>query len=160
MAVRFFLKIDDIKGESTDAKHKDEIDVESYSWGITQTGGFAPGGGGGAGKASFADFSFTMPPSIASPLLFLSCAQGKHLEEAVLTARTSGKAGLDFYKLTFADVLVSSFQESGDAGADGVSESVSFNFQKIKVEYRRRSAKGGLEPPVDAGWDLKQNKSI
>ena len=38
-AVDYFLKFDGIKGESTDAKHKDEIDIESWSWGETHTRG-------------------------------------------------------------------------------------------------------------------------
>ena len=37
-AVDYFIKFDGIKGESADAKHKDEIDVESWSWGETHSG--------------------------------------------------------------------------------------------------------------------------
>jgi type VI secretion system secreted protein Hcp len=33
MAVDMFLKIDGIPGESTDASHRDEIDLLSYTWG-------------------------------------------------------------------------------------------------------------------------------
>ncbi|HUL67278.1 MAG TPA: type VI secretion system tube protein Hcp, partial [Burkholderiaceae bacterium] len=47
------LKLGDIKGESTDDKHKDEIDVESWSWGASNPGSMARGGGGGTGKVSF-----------------------------------------------------------------------------------------------------------
>jgi type VI secretion system secreted protein Hcp len=158
VAVRFFLKIDDIKGESKDSKHKDEIEVESYSWGVSQTGSQGPGGGGGAGKANFSDFSFTMPQSVASPVLMLSCASGKHLKEALLTARRSGKAGLDYYKLTFHDIIISSFQEGGSSGGAEVTESCSFNFSKMEMEFRPRNAKGALGSPVKVGWDLTSNK--
>ena len=41
MAVDYFLKIDGIDGESNDSKHKGSIDVESWSWGETQTGAHA-----------------------------------------------------------------------------------------------------------------------
>jgi type VI secretion system secreted protein Hcp len=51
-AVDYFLKIDGIQGESKADRHKDEIDIESLSWGETQSGIFAVGGGGGAGKVS------------------------------------------------------------------------------------------------------------
>ena len=34
----YFIKFDGIKGESADAKHKDEIDIESWSWGETHPG--------------------------------------------------------------------------------------------------------------------------
>ena len=37
-AVDYFIKFDGIKGESADVKHKDEIDVESWSWGETNAG--------------------------------------------------------------------------------------------------------------------------
>ena len=57
MAVDMFVKIGDIKGESKDDKHKEEIDVLSWSWGVSQSGTMSSGGGGGAGKANFDDFS-------------------------------------------------------------------------------------------------------
>ena len=49
-AVDVFLKLDGIKGESTDDRHKDEIVIESWSLGATNTGSHSVGGGGGAGK--------------------------------------------------------------------------------------------------------------
>ena len=59
-AVDYFLKLDGIQGESKADKHSDEIDVLSFSWGETQSGTFAVGGGGGSGKVSMQDFHFTM----------------------------------------------------------------------------------------------------
>src|SRR5688572_14489207 len=90
-AVDYFLKIDGVDGESTDDKHKGEIDVESFSWGVTQTGTFSHGGGGGAGKVALQDFHFTMKVSKASPTLFLACASGQHYKTATVIGRsTSG----------------------------------------------------------------------
>ena len=60
MAADIFAKIGDIKGESLDNKHKDEVEVLSYSWGVTNTAHIPSGGGGGVGKATFQVFpSFT-----------------------------------------------------------------------------------------------------
>jgi type VI secretion system secreted protein Hcp len=158
VAVRFFLRIDDIKGESKDAKHKDEIEVESYSWGVTQSGSVDPGAGGGAGKAQFSDFSFTMPQSVASPVLMLACASGKHLKEAVLTVSASDKVGTDHLKIKFHDLIISSYHVGASSGDDAVRESVSFTYSKMEMEYRPRTAKGELGSPVTAGWDLKSGK--
>jgi type VI secretion system secreted protein Hcp len=160
VAIELFLKIDGIKGESADSKHKDEIDVESISWGLNQSTPVGGGGGGGAGKATFHDFSFIAVQSVASPLLMLSCASGKHLKEAVLTARRSGKAGLDFYKISFTDVTVSSVQESGSEGGNAITESVSFSFAKVRAEYSRVNQKGVLGPPVTFGWNVGANKKL
>src|SRR6058998_3948725 len=74
MAYDSFLKIEGIKGESLDSKHKDEIEVLSFSWGATQPGAF--GGGGGTGKVSAQDFSFVVKIDKSSPLLFKHLATG------------------------------------------------------------------------------------
>ena len=103
-AVDYFLKIDGIQGESRDDRHKDEIDIESFSWGETQSGTFAVGGGGGAGKVSMQDFHFTMPVNKASPALFLACAQGDHIKNAILTCRKAGRDQREFMKVTMNDV--------------------------------------------------------
>ena len=90
-AVDLFLKIDGIQGESKDAKHANEIDVDAFSWGETNVVSNA-GGGRGAGKVAMQDFHFTKRLDTASPMLFLACASGKHFPKAVLTARKAGQA--------------------------------------------------------------------
>ena len=158
MAARAFLKIDGIKGESTDAKHAGEIDVEAFSWGLSHSGSGGVGGGGEAGKVSLSDFSFVTRSTTASPQLVLACASGKHLKEAVFTARRAGAAAVEFLKITFTDVLISSYQESG--GDDVPGDSVSFNFAKIKFEFTPTGAKGTPGARVSAGWDQKANKKF
>ena len=157
MATDFFLKIDTIPGESKDAKHKDEIDVLSWSWGASQTGGFAYGGGGGAGKVSMQDFHFTMRVNKSTPKLILACANGQHIPKAVLTIRKAGKEQQEFLKYTFSDLLISSYQTGGSDGMDIPTESVSFNYSKMEVEYKEQDQKGGLVGTVKAHWDMKTN---
>ena len=79
MAFDAFLKLDGIPGESNDKSHPNEIEIESYSWGVSNSGSLGSGGGGGAGKASFTDMNFTAPASAAGPLLAAACATGKHI---------------------------------------------------------------------------------
>ena len=105
MAVDYFLKIDGVPGESADAKHKGEIQLESFSWGETGSGGAGAGGGGGAGKVQMQDLVVTMVVSKASPKLMLACATGKHHKDAVLTARRAGKAQQEFLVFKFKDVV-------------------------------------------------------
>ena len=91
-AVDYFIKFDGIKGESADAKHKDEIDVESWSWGETHAGAASSGGGGGAGKVSMQDFHFVMRLNRASPGLMKACATGQHIKMATLSAARPARA--------------------------------------------------------------------
>ena len=155
-----FLKLDGIPGESTDAKHKDEIEILSFSWGVSNSGSFAHGGGGGAGKASFQDFNFMSRLQKSSPKLWLSCATGQHIKSAVLTLRKAGgeTGGAEFYKVTLTDVLVSSFQESGSQGGDDVPfDSFSLNYAKIRTDYTLVNQKGQLGGTTSAEFDLVKN---
>jgi type VI secretion system secreted protein Hcp len=158
-AVDYFLKIDGIQGESKADRHKDEIDIESFSWGETQSGTFAVGGGGGAGKVSMQDFHFTMRVNKASPTLFLACAQGDHIKNAILTCRKAGEKQQEFMKVTMSDCLVSSFQIGGHGGGDVTpTDQVSLNFAKIEFEYKQYDATGKLISPIKHWFDLRSVK--
>ena len=157
----WFLKIDTIKGESTDDQHKDEIEVMSFSWGVTQTGTFAAGGGGGAGKAQFQDLHFMSNTSKASPQLMLACASGRHLKYATLTGRKAGDNKdnkQEFMHVKIEDVLISSYQNSGSGS--GATDASSLNFAKIEFSFTPQNATGGSGTPVTTGWDLKANKAV
>jgi type VI secretion system secreted protein Hcp len=159
-AVDYFLKLDGIKGESADAKHKEEIDIESWSWGLTQTGSHATGGGGGAGKVSMQDFHFVMKLNKASPSLMQSCATGQHIKLGTLTARKAGKDQQEFLTIKLTDVLVSSYQTGGSEGSDVPFDSVALNFSKVEVEYKQQGKDGTPGPGAKFGFDLKSNKSV
>jgi type VI secretion system secreted protein Hcp len=160
MAVDYFLKIDGVPGESMDHKHKDEIQLESFSWGEQQEGSHAAGGGGGAGKVRMQDFHFVMKVNKASPKLFLTCATGEHIKKAVLTCRKAGKEQQEFLIWTFTDLLVSSYQTSGSNADVLPTDQVSLNFTKIEVEYKVQNADGTLGAALKAGYDLKLNKAV
>ena len=160
-AVDYFLKIDGIEGESQDAKHKGEIDVESWSMGATNSGTMQFGGGGGAGKVAMQDFHFVMKHNKSSPKLMLACASGEHIKKAVLTCRKAGKEQQEFLKVTLSDIIVSSFQTGGSAGSDIIPmDQISLNFAKVEKEYKEQKADGTLGGAVKAGWDLKQNQKV
>ena len=159
--VDYFLKIDGIPGESADAKHKGEIDVESWSWGESQGGTMAFGGGGGAGKVQMQDFHFVMKVNKATPKLLIACATGEHIKKAELTCRKAGKEQQEFLKYTFSDVLISSYQTGGASSGSVIpNDQISFNYAKIEVEYKEQKADGSLGGPVKVGYDLKANKKV
>lgn len=162
MAVDMFLKLDGINGESRDSKHKGEIEIESFSWGASNSGSaaHAGGAGGGAGKVSMQDFSFVTRVSKASPQLFLACASGQHIRSGLLTVRRAGERQEEFLKVTMSDVLVSSWKQEGTAGDDALTDQVSMNFAKVKIDYYEQSPSGGLGEVTSAGWDVKANVKL
>jgi len=159
-AVDYFLKIDGIPGESQDSKHKDEIQILSFSFGASQAGTMAFGGGGGAGKVQMQDFHFMMNVNKASPKLFLSCSTGEHIKSALLTCRKAGKEQVEYLKVTFSDLLVSSYQTNGDGASNHLPvDSIALNFAKIEWDYKVQDAQGKLVPGAKVGYDLKQMKA-
>ena len=160
-AVDYFLKIEGIEGESTDHKHKNEIQLESWSWGASNMGTHHSGGGGGAGKVAMQDFHFVMKHSKASPKLMLACATGEHLKKAVLVCRKAGKDQQEFLKITMTDCLVSSYQTGGSSHSDVIpTDQVSMNFAKIEKEYKEQKADGSLGGATKAGYDVKANTKV
>jgi len=156
MAVDMFLKLDGIKGESKDHKHKEEIHIESYSWGMNQTGAHGVGGGGGAGKVSVHDISITKFVDKASAALLLHCASGKHIKEGLVTVRKAGDKPVEYLKIKMTDILVSGVQHAGH-GSELITENLSLNFAKFHVEYQEQKEDGSGTPGGEMGWDIKAN---
>lgn len=132
MAVDMFLKIDGFDGGSISHKHKGEIELLSFSWGITNTA-TTTGGGGGAGKPTVSDFSIVKQLDTNSPKLFEMCCQGERISDVLVTLVNKEK-GQEFYKIKLTDVLISSYQTGGGNNGGVVPlESVSFNFANVDL---------------------------
>lgn len=147
MAVDIFLKLDGIEGESRDNKHKGEIELESFSWGASNSGSVNEGGGGGAGKVTFQDFSFTAKVGIQSPQLFRALAQGERIRNGILTVNHGGQT--ETMVIMLRDILISGYKETvaaadlvvpcdrddqGKNNNNAPMESVSLNFTKIEFK--------------------------
>ncbi len=158
MAVDMFLKIADIPGESADDKHKKEIDVLAWSWGMSQSGSAHMGGGAGSGKVSVQDLSFTKYIDASSHSLLLKCCTGEHIKEATLVVRKAGKEPLEYIKITLNDLLISAVSTGGSGGEDRLTENVTLNFAKFKYEYTPQKPDGTGDAPKTAAWDIPANK--
>ncbi len=154
MAVDVFLKIATVKGESKDDKHKDEIDVLSWSWGVAQTGS-GLGGGKGAGKANFSDLSFMHAVDKSTPVLMKACAMGDHYDTATLVSRKAGKGQQDYLIIKMKEVFITSVQPSGSS--EHPMESVSISFGHVDLEYKPQKEDGTLDAGVHFIYDLKKN---
>lgn len=158
MAVDFFMKMDGIAGESKDSAHNGEIDVLAWSWGLSQSGTFHVGGGGGAGKVNIQDLSFTKWIDIASPLLALACCNGEHIPEATLVCRKAGKDPLEYLIITMKKVMVTSLSTGGSGGEDRLTENVTLNFAEVEVKYTEQDEKGAGSKDKTYKWNVETNK--
>jgi type VI secretion system secreted protein Hcp len=157
MAIDTHIKFDGVEGESTDAAHKGEIDVLSWSWGVSNAGASPGGGGSGTGRATPADLNILHIYDKASPILAKKCAQGVHFPTVVLTSRKAGEGQKDFLKITMKEVFISSVAPSAGGGGD-IVESVAMRYGQIDFSYKPQTASGGLGSEVKFGWNVKTSK--
>lgn len=149
-----------IDGESTDAQHPKEIDVFSFSFGVSNPGTVIGGGGTGAGKPNFSEITISKSLDKASPMLYLAVAQNTHLSQAILTVTKSGTTGkdIDYYRITLTNPVVTSIQTSGSAGGQP-TESLTLAFEKIQWDYVPQNPDGSLGTVVTATWNLLANSA-
>jgi type VI secretion system secreted protein Hcp len=153
-----FIKIDGIKGEAQDKAHVAEIDVLAWSWGGSQSGTAHVGGGQGSGKVNVQDLSFTKYVDSASCALFFKMCKGEHIKDASLVVRkAAGDKPLEYLKLKMEDIIVTNVSTGGSGGEDRLTENVSLNFSKFKMEYFVQDEKGVGKSAGEVGWDIAAN---
>ncbi len=150
-------------GETTDDayKAKKAFEIYSFSWGASNPVAIgSSSSGAGAGKVSISSFNVMKKTDSASPSLFVNCCKGQHFTGAHVVLRKAGGTALEYLKYDFDEVFVESVQWSGSSGGDDTpTESVSFAFGKVSIEYEPQSAKGGKGNKVTGVWDLRANVS-
>ena len=158
-----FLKLDGIPGESQDDKHKEWIELHSFSMGIVQTAGGqrSTTGAATAGRCDHMDLSIVKNLDKTTPKLNLFCCNGTHIKKIELElCRATGDKQL-YYKITMGDCIITGVRPGGSAkGGDTLPvEEVSFNYGDIEWEYTQTDHKTGKPSgKVASKWSLVQNK--
>ena len=149
-AGKMFLKLEGIKGESSDKRHAGDFEISSFSFGAGNTQ--AHGGGGGAGKTSFSSFTITKALDKASPLLQKAALTGQHYKEAVIYfGRKSSKGQPDYLEVKLDNVLISSYQTGGHSGGGGVTEKLVLDGIKGEATFINGNAKSNVSLKIEPG---------
>ncbi|MCF5667019.1 MULTISPECIES: Hcp family type VI secretion system effector [Pseudomonas fluorescens group] len=162
MTTDMFLKLGDIKGESRDQAHRDEIDISRWGWRMTQSGSMHSGTGGGAGKVDMANIAIEKSLDKSSPNLMMACATGKHYPEArIVVRKAGGDSSVEYLVITLKEVMVASYDTRAAATNDVLTEEISLNFAKVDVSYQPQKADGGKDGgPIRFGWSIRENIKI
>src|SRR5579872_334882 len=155
MANDIFLKIGDIRGESQADEHKGEIDILSWAFGMSNTTNLK--GPGVHGRASVRDLRLTKYIDAASADLWLGCCLGTVFDKAKLTLRTAGGKPLDTVVIEFEQIAVSMVDTSGGGGETRMTETITLNFAKFKMDYSKVVGDKG-EKAGNMSYDIPQNK--
>ena len=132
-----------ISGEAHDDKHKNEVEVLGWSWGMQ--GKASLGGGGATGKATMRELKIIKRVDKASTALMAALRTNEAIKTAVLTVRKSGKTPLEYFTIKIEDGRVMSLDiEAGDeTSSSNLLEKVTFSFNKISIEYTPQGPDGG-----------------
>jgi type VI secretion system secreted protein Hcp len=150
----------EIRGESQDKAHRDEIEVLAWSWGMSQSRYSSSGRRVVSSKVDIKDLSFTKYLDIASTPLMLSCCKGQPYTTAALTVCADGDKQQEYWWITLENVSIASISSGGSWDEDRLTESVTLNFQKVTVKYAELKADGSTGNTNKMGWDIEKNREL
>jgi type VI secretion system secreted protein Hcp len=136
------------------------IEIFSFSWGASNPTTVSSGSSGlAAGKVSISSFNIMKKTEASSAPLFQACCAGQHFPTAQVVMRKATGTDAEqqiFLQYDFTDVMVESIQWSGSSGGDDTpTESVSFAFAAVKIQYfKQGEADGKMAVAGQAQWDL------
>jgi type VI secretion system secreted protein Hcp len=161
MATDIYLFIEGIKGESSDAAHKDWMEVKYVDLGgVSQprSATCSTSGGHTAGRCHHHTIVVAKQGDLASPILMQTCAMGKTLPKARLEffrADGNGKP-ICYYEVELENAMIAEVAASVDEG-DPITEYVALAFSKVKWTYTMQKIGGGAAGCTVGGWDLAGN---
>lgn len=144
-----------IKGSSTADGHANWSTIDSFNWGVTIP--FNPTGttGGGSGKPTFSNFSWTQELDAAFTPLFTAATAGRALNAEIdFTSNNRGES-VSYFKMEFTGAHIT---ELGLAGTAQPLETGAFAYNKIEFLYYQQNPDGSLSrTPLTASYDLVKN---
>ena len=123
--------------------HANQIDVQTFSWGVTNP----------TGTVLFGNLSITKFVDPASPLLMKAVAAGTTFPTVTLYATCNGSTPFQYYQLTLTNAKVRSFAESGNRSS-GITDTVAFSYTRITLRFTKQSPTGASNGFVEQCWDL------
>jgi type VI secretion system secreted protein Hcp len=155
-----YIKIGDIKGESTDASHKEWIDLMSVSMSIDR-----PTGGTNArrnkGSAHLGDIMITKELDASTPKVIEAICDGRNFGEVQIDLCSSqgGSKRVPFFTVKMKNVRVSNYSVSGHSVGDSATESMSLNYEEIEWIYDKMGKDGKSTGKVDASWKVEEGEA-
>lgn len=151
----FYVFMKNIKGAVTEQKHKDWIDAQSYSFGLSNDSSVGAGTQKNRvmGSTRLHDITFSRLVDKASAQIMQAAAEGRNFDEVKVEFVRPGKQGEEVYHtMKFENCVITSWQQSGHGGTQG-SESMSLNFVKIENKFIEYDEKGKAGSPVTGSYD-------
>lgn len=154
-----YLKIGDIKGESTDDGHKDWIDLLSVSHEISRDST----GKSHRSSTTFGDIVLVKEVDASTPKLQESIATGKYIPSVIIdftrNVGTERPTEVPYLQYELKQVQITSYSFSGATQSDTVpTEQISLNFEEIKVTYTQYDEQGKKKGNIEYSWKVEKGE--
>lgn len=165
MAFDTFLWIDGLDGDSSDAEHKNWIEISAYNLAATQAVSRTASSAGGAtvGRVYLSHFSVVKRVDIATPKILEACCAGQHFKKIVMSVHRANGEKQKFLEIVFEEVIITGIHSGNifDAAASSFPEEVVwFDYAKVNIVYSQQSRITGLiTGQISAGWDQTRNNT-
>ena len=154
------MKIDNLQGESLVQGRANQVELNSFSFGVSAETSFLKGTGAAVGKAVWGSVTVQKDFDSISPSTMQNMAKGTAFKSIIIeaTKQTGGREPSTFLRYTFTDSFITGDSFNID-DSGSTNESLSFIYKTMKVEYFKQGADGRLATqPIKFGWDIAQNK--
>lgn len=166
------FKGSDIKGDARDQKHKDQVEVYTWSHAMRQPKSATASGSGGhtAERCEHDEMIFTKDIDGSSPKLYQACSSGLVVNDVVITFyrafggknTTGNPSGTQnrhqYLRIELKDVLVSSVSPS--VSSEGIpNETFALKYSAVKWTYDELNINGDKSGKVNiqGAWNLAKN---
>ena len=138
-----FLKLSDIDGESLDDKHGGEIELQNWSWEVTNTVKWDVNQGGQSTKVAHAEINLTKYCDKASVTLHQNCVTGKHIKKGRITCRKNdGDQKVEYFVLDLTDIMVTYVKFDGQGDSQSLLEQVRLSCAEYNIQYALQADAG------------------
>jgi type VI secretion system secreted protein Hcp len=158
-AVDLYLELEGVKGESKDKDHKDQMELQSWAWGVSNQGYYGTGTGGAKGKGQVQDLTIIKHVDKSSVELFKRSLTGKHIDKGKLTAYKAAGDGsrVPYLQIELKKVYITGVNASGSGGEIVPTESVSMNFEEFRYIYTPQNDDGSKGAEIPFAYNLSEH---
>jgi type VI secretion system secreted protein Hcp len=153
MPISGFISWGDIKGGSTDDKHKDWSEIIGFSHGMSQPAQATRSneGGGYESEVIHDPFSITMRQDCASPKLYEALHNGTHIAKVIIElTRPTGKSPMVYMRYTMTNVSLHGTKTNADPQGtiNFPVDTYAMDYTTMQWEYTKQDDTGAAKGTV------------